>query len=243
MTSQARGDGVAALVLGAGRGERLGQALPKAFVSLVGETLIARSLRALARSGLFAWIQPVVPAAEIGRFEALGLAAAVEGLAPPIAGGSTRQDSLRAGLAALPERYEWVAVHDAARCLVDREDLVRVVEAARTADAAILGERSRDTLKRVVEERIVETLDREHCWAAQTPQVARRTWLVEAVERAASAGRQATDEAQLLEWAGRSVVIVEARAANPKITRPDDLRLAEHMISATAERSGRGGPA
>jgi len=129
-------------------------------------------------------------------------------------------------------------VHDAARCLVDVEDVRAVVMAARESGAAILAERVRDTIKRVAKGRVVETPPREECWAALTPQVARRDWLVEAVEAAARAGRQATDDAQLLEWRGHSVQVVEAMSANPKITRPEDLVLAEAMLAEREQREG-----
>jgi 2-C-methyl-D-erythritol 4-phosphate cytidylyltransferase len=221
---------VAALVLGAGRGERLGHALPKAFVPLAGRTLIEISIGTLAEAGVFECIVPVIAAADLDRFDALGLAG-IQGLSAPVVGGDERQDSARAGLASLSEEIEYVAVHDAARCLVSVEDVRAVVSGARECGAAILAERVRDTIKRVAQGRILETPPREECWAAQTPQVSRRDWLVEAVESATRSGRQATDDAQLLEWTGRSVRVVEAGSPNPKITRLEDLMLAEAMLA------------
>jgi 2-C-methyl-D-erythritol 4-phosphate cytidylyltransferase len=230
---------VAALVLGAGRGERLGHALPKAFVPVAGESLIERSIRALAESRVIDLIQPVLAAAEFERFEALGIGASVPSLTGPVEGGRERQDSMRAGLEALPPEIEFVAVHDAARCLVAPEDLVAVVEAASQSGAAILGERSRDTIKRVVNGEIVETPERRECWAAQTPQVIRKDWLEAAVEAAVAAGRQATDDAQLVEWAGHSVTMVESTAPNPKMTRPEDLLLAESLLADQRRAKGQ----
>jgi 2-C-methyl-D-erythritol 4-phosphate cytidylyltransferase len=233
---------VAVLVLGAGRGDRLGHALPKAFVPIGGRTLIERSIRALASSGAFGRIQPVLAASEFDRFDALGLvgpmAGVVEGVVAPVEGGTQRQDSMRAGLAALPQTVEFVAVHDAARCLVAVADLRAVVTAAREDGAAILGERARDTLKRVASGRIVETPKREECWAAQTPQVFRRDWLEEAVAAATTAGRLGTDDAQLIEWVGHPVTMVEATRPNPKITRPEDLLLAEALLAEAQPHHG-----
>ncbi len=225
--------GVAALVLAAGRGERLGHALPKAFVPLAGSTLLERSIRALASAATFEVIQPVVASGDLDACVDLDLSG-VSGLAPPIPGGKERQDSMRAGLAALPAQIELVAVHDAARCLVSAGDVRAVVAAARETGAALLGERSRDTLKRVVAGRVVETPDRNECWAAQTPQVVRRDWLVAAMEEAVRAGRLGTDDVQLVEWAGHPVAMVEATAPNPKITRPEDLRMAEALLEGGA---------
>lgn len=230
----------AALVLGAGRGERLGHALPKAFVPLAGSPLIELSIRALEASGCFSLILPVLARADFGRFEQLGLGE-IPALDAPVEGGAERQHSLAAGLAALPPSVGWVAVHDAARCLVSTADIQRVVRAAREEGAAILGARVGDTIKLVDEEgRILETPPRDRCWAAQTPQVLRRDWLEEAATQARLAGRLGTDDAQLLEWAGHPVRMVEATAPNPKITRPEDLVAAEAIL---AERAYRRGPA
>jgi len=228
---------VAALVLGAGRGERLGHSLPKAFVPLAGSTLIERSIRALFESGVVGRIQPVLDPAEFERFKKLGLQD-IPSLVDPVAGGAERQDSVRGGLRSLPKQIEWVAGHDAARPLVSSVDIRRVVATARKAGAAILAEPVRDTIKRVVEAQIVDTLPRDACWAAQTPQVMRRDWLEAASQAAAEAGRLGTDDAQLLEWAGHPVQIVESATPNPKITRPQDLVLAEAIVRAADPGSG-----
>ena len=231
---------VAALVLGAGRGERLGHALPKAFVPIAGGTLIEHSIRALSVSGVIDLILPVLAAGDMARWKDLGLES-IQGLMEPVEGGAERQDSMQAGLDALPAEIEFVAVHDAARCMVAAEDVRAVVSAARRTGAAILGERVRDTIKRVVEGLIVETPARDECWAAQTPQVIRRDWLVEAIAAASREGRLGTDDAQLIEWMGQPVQMVEARFPNPKITRPEDLVLAESLLeqaAGTTERTG-----
>ena len=116
----------AALILGAGRGTRLGGAVPKAVVDLDGVTLLERSLRTLARSEAFGRIQPIVATSDFDRYARLVIDD-IEGLQDPIPGGKERQDSMRAGLAALPPEIELVAVHDAARCLVSVDDVRAVV--------------------------------------------------------------------------------------------------------------------
>jgi 2-C-methyl-D-erythritol 4-phosphate cytidylyltransferase len=153
-------------------------------------------------------------------------------LADAVSGGAERQDSMQAGLASLPVAIEWIAVHDAARCLVDPSDVGRVLDAAIETGAAILGERVRDTVKRVVDGRIVETPERAGLWAAQTPQVFRRDWLEAATAAAARAGRRATDDSALVEAAGHPVAMVEAVFPNPKITRPEDLAFARVLLEA-----------
>lgn len=232
---------VAALVLAAGRGTRLGAAVPKAFVLLEGQTLLERSIRALAATGRIERLVPVVSRHEMPGFAAIGIRCAdLASLASAVAGGDERQDSMQAGLASLPKQVEFVAVHDAARCLVDPADVERVLEVAAQTGAAILGEPVRDTLKRVVDGRIVETPDRAELWAAQTPQVFRRDWLEAATAAAAKSGRRATDDASLVEALGHAVTMVEARAPNPKITRPEDLVFARVLLAQREERAAAG---
>ncbi len=206
---------------------------------LAGVTLIERSVRALAGSGAFDVILPVLAERDLdalGRARDAGRGRRTQ--VAPVVGGAERQDSMRAGLAALGPEIELVAVHDAARCLVSVGDLRAVVAAARKTGAALLGERSRDTIKRVVDDRVVETPDRSECWAAQTPQVIRRDWLEAAMARAVETGRMGTDDVQLVEWIGHPVEMVESTAPNPKITQPEDLLLAERLIEGATVREG-----
>jgi 2-C-methyl-D-erythritol 4-phosphate cytidylyltransferase len=215
---------VAALVLGAGRGERLGYALPKAFVPVAGRPLIAHAVAALAAVPEIDLLVPVVPEAERARFDGLasdlGLGAR---LAAAQAGGAERQDSVRAGLDALPPDVEVVAVHDAARPLVGPEMVREVIAGATRCGAAILAAPVADTIKRVRDGRVVETPPREECWAAQTPQAFRVELLREALEKAAAEGRLGTDCSQLVEALGVTVHVVAGDPGNLKVTGPEDL--------------------
>ena len=223
---------VAALVLGAGRGERLGLDVPKAFVPLAGRPLLAHALEALCACEAIERVVPVVPEAlRAGLPEQLGALAAHPKLAPAVAGGAERQDSLRAGLDALGDGFGWVAVHDAARPLVRSEAISRVVAAACEHGAALLAAPAPDTIKRVRGGVVAETPPREECFAAQTPQVFRVEWLREGLEKAASEGRVATDCSQLVEALGIRVHVVPGDADNRKITEPADLLLAERLIA------------
>lgn len=221
---------VAALVLAAGRGERLGASVPKAFLPLAGRPLVVRAIEALAARPEVERIVPVLPAADLARFAALGLAGDGR-LAAPVAGGAERQDSMRAGLAALPDGIEIVAVHDAARPLVRPEDVGRVIAAAARTGAALLAVPVRDTLKRARAGRVTETLARADCWAAQTPQAFRVALLREALAKAEAQGFVGTDDAQLVERLGAPVEIVEGDPGNLKITWPEDVALAEALWS------------
>jgi 2-C-methyl-D-erythritol 4-phosphate cytidylyltransferase len=223
----------AVLVLAAGRGERLGRELPKAFVEVAGSAILVHALRALARCSEFEWIQPVLPRAELTRFS--GLAPELEGLRgllPAVAGGAERQDSCAAGLAALPREAELVAVHDAARPFIRPDAVSRVVSAAAQAGAALLAVPVADTLKRARGGRVSETLDRAELWAAQTPQVFRVEILREALAKARAEDFRGTDDAQLVERLGLPVAIVAGDADNWKITGPADLARAEILLRA-----------
>lgn len=226
---------VAALVLGAGRGERLGYALPKAFVPVSGRPLIAHSVAALAAVPEIDLLVPVVPEADRARFDALAPGLGLgRRLAAARAGGVERQDSVRAGLEALPPGIEVVAVHDAARPLVRPEAVREVIAEALRCGAAILAAPVADTIKRVRDGNVVETPPREECWAAQTPQAFRVELLREALEKAASEGRLGTDCSQLVEVLGVAVRVVPGDPGNLKVTHPDDL---ERVTGALEARS------
>lgn len=220
---------VAALVLAAGRGERLGEPVPKAYVFLRGKTLLERSVEALVSVPAVEWVIPVVGGGDLDRFRKLNLSHAK--LADPVVGGDERQDSTRAGLAALPGAARWVAVHDAARCLVVPDDVGRVVAEAQAHGAALLAHPARDTIKRVAGGVVVESPPRSECWVAQTPQVFRVELLREALDKAAAEGFVGTDDAQLVERLGATVRVVEGAARNIKITLPGDLVVAEAWLS------------
>ncbi|HKA16236.1 MAG TPA: 2-C-methyl-D-erythritol 4-phosphate cytidylyltransferase [Myxococcota bacterium] len=218
---------VVAIAVAAGRGERLGHALPKAFVALRGRTLLGHAVAALAASDRVDGVLPVLPSGMDPPHDA-----ANPKLLRAVAGGERRQDSVAAGLAALPDGVEYVAVHDAARALVRTAAVTRVIDAAVRHGAALLAVPARDTIKRVRAGVVVETPPRDECFAAQTPQVFRIGLLREALDKARAEGRTATDCAQLVEALGVRVHVVEGDPDNWKITDPSDLAAAERVLEA-----------
>jgi len=231
---------VAALVLAAGRGERLGAELPKAFVPLAGRALLVHALEALAAPEEVNLVVPVVARADLRRWDALQRElAAIPKLADPVVGGAERQDSMAAGLAALPAGVTHVAVHDAARPLVRPDSVDRVVRAAKRDGAAILATPVRDTIKRVRGGRVVETPARSECFAAQTPQVFRLEILREALAKAALDDRIGTDDAQIVEALGIAVTVVDGDIENIKVTCAEDLAAAERVLQARREAGRR----
>jgi 2-C-methyl-D-erythritol 4-phosphate cytidylyltransferase len=148
-------------------------------------------------------------------------------------GGEQRSDSVRNGLDKLSAECDMVAIHDAARPCIAPAWIDRVFEAGARTGAAILAIPVVGTLKRVGPDRtITETVDRTDLWEAQTPQVFSRDLLVRGFAAAAAAGRQPTDEAQLVEALGQKVTIVQGSPINLKITSREDLRLAEQSLKA-----------
>ena len=231
---------VAALVLAAGRGERLGGGRSKAFVPLAGKPLLVHTLAALAAAERVDLVVPVVGRGDLDLFAALGTdLAGIPKLAEVVVGGAERQDSMAAGLAALPAGISHVAVHDAARPLVRPEAVDRVVAAALRDGAAILAVPVRDTIKRVRDGQVVATPERSECAAAQTPQVFRVDVLLEALAKARLEARVGTDDSQIVEALGVPVSVVEGDRENIKVTYPEDLVLAERIL----QKRRAGGPA
>jgi 2-C-methyl-D-erythritol 4-phosphate cytidylyltransferase len=148
-----------------------------------------------------------------------------------VPGGRERTESVQNALEKVRDDIDFVAVHDAARPLVVKGWIETVFNAAIKHGAAIPATPISSTIKRVDGQKLItETVPRDNLWAAQTPQVARRDWLVEAFAKRGSF--VATDEAQLLERAGRKVAIVEGAPMNIKITTQDDFRMAEALCES-----------
>ncbi len=222
-----------AILVAAGRGERLGAARPKAFVEVGGRPLLAWAAEAFEAAPEIEALVAVVPEAERARArEMLGHVTKLTAVVP---GGARRQDSVAAGLRAAPPGFDGlVLVHDAARPFVDRALIAAVVEAARDCGAALPVVPVVDTLKRVRGGCVVETLERAELFGAQTPQAFHVGLLLRAYAEAEAQGLTLTDEAMALERAGAPVRAVAGSAHNRKITTPEDLAWAE-------ERARRGG--
>jgi 2-C-methyl-D-erythritol 4-phosphate cytidylyltransferase len=210
--------GVWAVLVAAGRGERLGGDRPKAFARLGELPLLAEPLRRLDESE---WIDAIVVVAPEGWEEPAILLAEEIGatkVAACVPGGSTRSGSVRAGLAEVPDDAAVVLVHDAARPLVPPELVPRLLEALGEGfDGAIPGVPVADTVKRARDDVVVETLARDELVAVQTPQA-----FVASVLRAAAAG-EGSDCASLVEAAGGRVKVVAGDERLLKVTTPADL--------------------
>jgi 2-C-methyl-D-erythritol 4-phosphate cytidylyltransferase len=222
-----------ALLLCGGKGERLGLPEDKALATLCGRPLFTWSLDALRRSHSSPGIVIVGPVAKL-RAALANSGVGDAGVVGWTEGGRQRQDSVARGLAALPPEYDVVAVHDCARALVTPDVIDRAVSDAAAHGAAIAAVPLEDTLKRATLGVIDQTVPRAGLWRAQTPQVFRREWLEQAH---ATAVGVATDDAALLEAAGRRVRVTPGDVTNFKITWPGDLAIAAAVLEA---RNGGG---
>jgi 2-C-methyl-D-erythritol 4-phosphate cytidylyltransferase len=219
-----------AILVAAGRGERMGALRPKAFLELAGQPLVLRSARAFDEAPSVIGIVAVVPEAEVTT--ARTLLAPVRKLLAVVPGGERRQDSVLEGLKQAPAGFDGVVlVHDAARPLVEVSLVEAVARAAAEAGAALPVLPVTDTVKRVRDGLVVETLDRDELGAAQTPQGFRLALLVEAYEAAYRDRLTVTDEAMAVERLGAPVRALPGSPRNRKITTPEDLAWAEGVLA------------
>ena len=222
---------VAAVVVAAGRGQRLA-APDKVLLPLAGQPMLAWSLAAIAATPQIGTVVVVAGEHTIASVEALIEERAFQKVVAVVPGGERRQDSVAAGLAALPDQTEVVLIHDGARPLADADLFRRCAEAAAATGAVIAAMPVADTLKRVAgaDRVIAGTVDRSGLWAAQTPQAFRLDVLRRAF--ASNAGADVTDEALLCEAAGIPVQVVPSSSANLKVTHPEDVAVAEALLRA-----------
>jgi 2-C-methyl-D-erythritol 4-phosphate cytidylyltransferase len=219
---------VGAIVAAAGPGTRLGRRT-KALVPLHGRTALSRVLEVLLSLDE---IERIVVAAAPASLEAVRREVAAMRPWKPVEvcpGGDTRQQSVRAGLAALGG-CDYVLVHDAARPLATAALFRRVLAAAVSGEAAIPALPPRDSVKRVEGGRMVESLERSRLVLAQTPQAFQYQLLERAHFEAADAGLQGDDDAQLVAATGHAVQVVEGEPANIKLTTADDLEMLEALL-------------
>ena len=221
-----------AIIVAAGSGVRLGSNVPKAFVKIAGRTMLSYSLATVRQINSIEELVITVPE---GFENAARAEVTSAGLSIPVkitVGGIERQDSVRIALELTSAESDLVIVHDAARPLATPAIFEACLGAASRAGAAIAAIPVSDTLKRVADSTITETIARAGLWQAQTPQAFRRAILVAAHQRAVREKIAATDDADLVERTGARVEAVEASTSNIKITTPADLAIVEAITAA-----------
>jgi len=232
------GQAVHALIPAAGHSVRFGGTTLKQYAYLLGMPVISHSISAVIKHDAVVAVT-VALAADDGIFDELVRPSFAE--VHTVTGGDSRPQTVMNGLRSIRDRHpgcEWVLVHDAARPCLSASDLSCLLEKGlESPDGAILAMPVSDTLKIADQAgRIEQTVDRNHYWFAQTPQLFRITELAANLEAALSAGLMPTDEASCMELAGIHPLLVQGSSNNIKITGPEDLALAEFILQRQSVR-------
>ena len=225
------------LIAAAGSGRRMGAPINKLLLPVAGRPVLAWTLEAILGCPAIEWIGVMGQPEDEEAIQAILLAARPTRPVRWILGGDTRQESVRLGLAALPAAAEAVLIHDGARCLATPELFSRcalaLLEAMEAGAGIIAATPVSDTIKQVDQQGLIQaTPDRQHLWAAQTPQGFAVRQLRSAHRQALEKGWSVTDDAALFERLGFPVQVLEAPASNIKLTTPFDLSVAEAVLRA-----------
>lgn len=220
-----------AVIPAAGVGKRMGSEIPKQYLPLLGKTVIEHTITTLLAEPLLDRIIIAV-SAEDTHWQSLDVLkdARIE----IVDGGAERSDSVLNGLkhlSSIASNNDWVLVHDVARPCIAASDIQRLITALSSHPVGgILAVPMSDTVKQVAGKIIAATVDRSQLWHAQTPQMFRHQLLLDSLTAGVEQGLSITDEASAIELAGYQSEVVQAISANIKITRPEDLALAEHYL-------------
>lgn len=213
-----------AIIVAAGSGTRFGSDIPKQFVEIGGRQLLSRTLEKFEACDDIGEIVLVLSEDQIPNFRS-----EISKLRTVVAGGASRAESVRFGLNAVSSDTQIVAVHDGARPLVTVEEIAQTVMKAVETGAACLVAEVSDTIKHVEGGEIVRTVDRTKLRRALTPQAFRVDILRRAFDEFGADG-SATDECYLVEKLGIPISCVEGSSLNIKVTRPEDILLAEALL-------------
>lgn len=228
---------VAALIVAAGQGVRMGSDRRKQYLHLAGRPILAHTIEAFCAVSQVDFILLAVPAEEIDfcRNQIISPLGATKDIRL-VPGGDRRQDSVRNGLEALGADASIVLIHDGVRPLVHPALIIACIQGARKWGACIPAVEVTDTLKQAdAAGTIVRTVPRGALYAAQTPQAFQTERILQAHRRAAQEGWQATDDASLAERMGMTVHIIPGSRSNIKITLPEDLQWANMLLAFKAQ--------
>jgi 2-C-methyl-D-erythritol 4-phosphate cytidylyltransferase len=225
-----------AIITAAGQGKRMGQ--PKQFIKLGGQPMVERTIAVFQEAGIIDEIILVVNAEDIKRAKGLKFAK----LKQVVAGGAERPVSVLNGLKALPKDADIVAIHDGARPFVTVEIIERSIAECKEAGAVVVGVPVKDTIKKIRNPKseirdnveIIQTVDRDEIWLAQTPQVFKKDIILKAYQ-AGVEKHKVTDDAMLVEKLNLPVKMVMGSYQNIKVTTPDDLIVAEGFLRGGKE--------
>ena len=229
---------LAVILAGAGEGRRMEGRGPKLLLEVAGRTLLERVVATFLSHPAVGEVVAVVPERLLPQARSILMSVPnARGVrVAAVAGGETRRDSVRAGLAALERPLPLVAVHDVARALVDAALIDRVLTAARASGAAIPALPLRDTVKDVDAGYVVRTVPRDRLHGAQTPQIFSRDILARAHASASPTSGGATDDSALVEAMGVMVAVVPGDPTNWKLTDPSDVAVFTSRFESGGDR-------
>lgn len=225
-----------AIILAAGSGKRYSDDRAKQFELIRGESVLVRSARAFEECELISEIIVVTREADVDGCRNILREKGITKVTRVTAGGDTRQKSAKNGFDAINPESEFVAIHDAARCLVTPEMIEAAMESAFVHGAAACGAKATDTIKKSDgADNITETVDRSNCWLVQTPQIFMADMYRAAAYMAVKDNIDATDDCALCERLGFKVKLVDCGKTNMKITYPEDIVIAEAILKYREE--------
>lgn len=222
-----------AIILAGGIGVRMGENTPKQYLTLRDKPVIAHTLIAFQKCSSIRQIVLVAREEDIHYCEAICHQYDIRKCKKVVVGGATRNESAKCGLKAVDADAEYVAIHDASRCLITPKQIADVCNAAYAYKAATAAAPVVDSIKVVNEYGFIEhNVDRATAWCAQTPQIFHHVLYRGAMEKADKEGIVVTDDNMLMESLGQRVLVVDCGAENFKITVPSDLQRAEAVLDA-----------
>ncbi|CAN6848417.1 hypothetical protein Bca4012_052065 [Brassica carinata] len=221
---------VSVILLAGGQGKRMKMTMPKQYIPLLGQPIALYSFFTFSRMSEVKEIVVVCDPFFRDIFEEYEESIDVDlKFAVP---GKERQDSVHSGLQEIDANAELVCIHDSARPLVDTEDVEKVLKDGWTVGAAVLGVPAKATIKEVnADSLVVKTLDRKTLWEMQTPQVIKPELLKRGFELVKREGLEVTDDVSIVEYLKHPVYVTQGSYTNIKVTTPDDLLLAERILS------------
>lgn len=227
------------LIPAAGTGRRMGGAVSKQYLELAGKPILAHTLALFENHPLIDNIYPIVPPNDISYCQQQIIDRyGFNKVRKLVAGGPTRQDSVKNGLDVLAKEgldqpHRPILIHDGARPLFDCKQLSILIDIVRQTGACTIGVPVKDTIKNVENNKITGSPDRNRLWQAQTPQGFQYQLIKEAFDQAAADDFIATDDASLLERLGYQVQMLEGDYRNIKVTTPEDILLAVALLGGS----------
>ena len=222
-----------AIIVAAGKGERVGAKLPKQFLNIGNKPILAHTLEKFEKARLVNEVVVVVSEDYLG-FCSREIIDAYEfgKIKRVVSGGKHRQDSVFNGLKSIDSNIDIVLIHDGARPFVKSQKIDQIIRACQKDGSTILALPIKETIKRVEKGKVITTLDRSKIWSVQTPQAFPYKVILDAYKKAKKDKFIATDDSLLVERVGIEVRVIEGDNDNIKITTIQDLEMAEYLVGS-----------